>query len=486
MSAAKVHGNGLAPASDQEELDSHLIQLENDLSRIQDHGSKTQCAQAIASIEERISSLRYQQAGLAHQLEKEVLRENEERGTNIDDQVRGAASQVAIARKRPQRGSRSFLSNCRILFEDTPNIASAYSRGEFTEAQIQAMLTPLQDVRPLRRSQFDEIFGQNPDMFESMGPKRIKETVTNFTVKYTSDREDKKLKEANAERYVRFHKDREAGCVFLHARLPIVGGTGLQMTLREQSLRIKRKGDPRTRTQIQADLLSRYMFFDENAEQTINVQLGLIMTDKSLFMGDREPAYLEGYGFIPAQTARELIGGHQIPNELTFEEMEAKITPENIERIEVMTEITRLYTAPGDQELITMDSKARIFPEKLKKFIRIRDRHCRTPFCDGLVEETDHVTQFARGGKTSVSNSAGRCEICNKAKQAPGWYEYTAFRDNYSMMICPGSSMSYRSTAPPATGYMHKPFPQLMRDSKWFKDFKERLKNPDPPQIDDS
>src|SRR5690606_28378572 len=115
----------------------------------------------------------------------------EERGTNIDDQVRGAASQVAIARKRPQRGSRSFLSNCRILFEDTPNIASAFSRGEFTEAQIQAMLTPLQDVRPLRRSQFDEIFGQNPDMFESMGPKRIKETVTNFTVKYTSDRDRK-------------------------------------------------------------------------------------------------------------------------------------------------------------------------------------------------------------------------------------------------------------------------------------------------------
>ncbi|MCZ4142323.1 HNH endonuclease, partial [Escherichia coli] len=131
--------------------------------------------------------------------------------------------------------------------------AAAFSRGEFTEAQIQAMLTPLQDVRPLRRTEFDEIFRQNPDMFESMGPKRIKETVTNFTVKYTSDREDKKLKDSNAQRYVRFRKDREEGCVFLQARLPIVGGTGLQKTLRDQSFRIKCKGDPRTRTQIEAD-----------------------------------------------------------------------------------------------------------------------------------------------------------------------------------------------------------------------------------------
>lgn len=481
MLEAKAHGNSLARPADQPDFESHLIQLQNDLSWFHDHGGKAACARVIESVEGLVSSLRYQQAGLAHQLEKEVLRENEERGTNIDDQVRGAASRVAIARKQTQRGSRNYLANCRILFEDTPNIAAAFSRGEFTEAQINAMLTPLQEVRPLRRTEFDAIYGQNPDMFESMGPKRIKETVTSFTIKYASDREDKKLKEANHQRYVRFRTDREAGCVFLQARLPIVGGTGLQMTLRNQSCKIKRKGDARTRTQIQADLLARYMFFDENNEQKINVQLGLVMTDRALFMGDREPAYLEGYGFIPAQTARELIGGHQIPNELTFAEMEAELTPENIERIEVMTEITRLYTAPGDQELIAMDSKARIFPDKLKRFIGIRDRHCRTPFCDGLVEETDHVLQYARGDKTTVANASGRCATCNKAKQADGWYEYTAFRDRHSMMICPGSAMSYRSTAPPATGFMHKPFPQLMRDSKWFADFKERLTRPDGP-----
>ncbi|WP_159611625.1 HNH endonuclease [Glutamicibacter sp. JC586] len=478
MSEAKTPGSGLSFQADQPDLEVQLIQLQKTLSWIQDHGNKEDCAQAIESIEGVISSLNCSQAGLAHQLEKDVLRENEERGTNLDDQVRGAASRVAIARKRSQHGSRNYMTNCRILFEDTPNILAAYSRGEFTEAQIQAMLTPLQDVPPLRRAEFDSVYGQHPDMFESMGPKRIKETVANYTVKYASDREDKKLKEANEHRYVRFRTDREAGCVFVQARLPIVGGLGLQMSLRQQSYKIKSKGDPRNRTQIQADLLSRCMFIDENGEETINVQLGLIMTDKALFMGDREPAYLEGYGYIPAQTARELISGQSIPNEMTFEEMDANLTPENIERIEVVTEIMRLYTAPGDQELIAMDSKARFFPPKLKKFIRIRDRHCRTPFCDGLVEETDHVTQFARGGKTNASNSLGRCEICNKAKQATGWYEYSAFNDRHSILICPGSSMSYRSTAPPATGYLHESFPQLMCESQWFNYFKERLHRP--------
>ncbi|MFJ2617683.1 hypothetical protein ACIOWL_00005, partial [Glutamicibacter sp. NPDC087344] len=55
-------------------------------------------------------------------------------------------------------------------------------------------------------------------------------------------------------------------------------------------------------------------------------------------------------------------------------------------RIESFPEIQRLYTAPGDTELIAMDSKARIFPKSLREFIKIRDKHCRTPYCDQLVE----------------------------------------------------------------------------------------------------
>lgn len=482
MSEAKAHGNGLTPPAPPDAFDLHLDQLNDDLVQLEEHGTKAECAHAIEGLEALASYIRYRQACLSHQIEKDFVRDHEERGVHTDDQTRGAAACVALARKQSPHGMRNYLVNCRILFEDTPYLAAACSRGEFTESQVQAILTPLQDLRAQRRTEFDQYFAQNPDMFESMGTRQITQTVRKFVLSYTSDQESIKQKTVEEDRNLTLEIDQQRGCIKIRGEYPLLPGMCLKRYLDEESKTLRKKGDPRTRTQIRADLLFSYMMIGEPSKMPVALNIGVIMTDRSLFAGEREPALLEGYGYIPAQSVREWIGGHQIPNDLTFEQMEAKVTRENIEQIEVRTELARFYTAPGDQELISMDSKARLFPEKLKKFIAVRDRHCRTPFCDGIVEEIDHVKQYARGGKTTVSNGDGRCAACNKAKQAAGWYEYTTYGNGHSITICPGSAMSYKSTAPPATGYAHKPFPQLMRDGTWLQKLKERLRPPDDPE----
>jgi len=481
MSEAKVHGDALPQAVEPADFDDHWLALQRELTWMEDHGSKEDCVRGIEGLEAFVASANYQQARLSYRLEKKFICDNEERGVNLDDQTRGAAASVAIARKQSSNGFRNYLVNCRILFEDTPNLAAAFSRGEFTEPQIFAILNELQTVKAQRRTEFDELFGQNPNMFECMGRNRIKDTVRNFTLSFNSDPVSKEHKTAKEGRFARMTIDEKKGCVNLTARFPLLPGMGLKNYLYKESRKLKKKGDERTKEQIRADILFSYMMVGEPSKMPINLQVGLIMTDRALFQGEREPAFLEGYGYIPAQEVREWISGHQIDNELTFEEMEAKLTVEHIEQIEVLTELSRIYTAPGDQDLISMDSKARIFPEKLKKFIRIRDRHCRTPFCDGIVEEADHVKQHARGGKTSVHNSCGRCESCNKNKEASGWFEFTLMKGPHTMLINPVSGMSYQSTAPPATGYVHKPFPQLTTDATWFKDFKDKLSRGDPP-----
>lgn len=482
MSEAKAHGDSLPPAVEPEEFENHWLALQKELAWMQDHGGKADCVRGIEVLEALIASARFQQACLSYHLEKEFVRDHEERGVNLDDQTRGAAGSVAIARKQSPTGFRNYLVNCRILLEDTPNIAAAFSRGEFTEPQVLAILNELQTVKAQRRTEFDEIYGQNPDMFECMGRNQIKDTVRKFTLSYNSDPVSKEHRTIEEHRFARMEIDEASGSVKLTAQFPLLPGMGLRNYLYKESRKLKKKGDKRTLEQIRADILFSYMMIGEPSKMPINLQVGVIMTDRALFQGEREPAYLEGYGYIPAQDVREWIGGHQIENELTFEEMEARLTPEHIEQIEVLTELSRIYTAPGDQDLISMDSKARIFPEKLKKFISIRDRHCRTPFCDGIVEEADHVKQYAKGGKTSVHNCCGRCKACNKTKEARGWFEFTLLKDQHTMLINPVSGMSYRSTAPPATGYIHKPFPQLTTDSKWFNDFKEKLSRRDAPE----
>lgn len=482
MSEAKAHGSSLTPPAPHEDFDLHMQMVQDDLSAIEEHGSKTECAQGIELLESFISTLRFKQAALGHQLEKEFVRDHEERGIHMDDQTRGAAASVALARRQSPHGMRNYLVNCRILFEDTLHLAAACARGEFTEAQAQAILTPLQALKPLRRTEFDQFFAQNPDMFESMGTNQIKETVHKFVLSYTSDQESIEQKTVEEQRKLSLKIDHQRGRIMINGEYPLLQGMCLKNYLDDESKALRKKGDKRSRAQIRADLLFSYMMIGEPSKMPIALHVGVIMTDRALFAGEREPAYLEGYGFIPAQSVREWISGHQIPNDLTPEQIDAKPDQELIEQLEVRTELARFYTAPGDQDLITMDSKARIFPEKLKKFIAVRDRHCRTPFCDGIVEEIDHVKQYARGGKTTVFNGDGRCAACNKAKEAVGWYEYIAFGNGHPIMVCPGSAMSYKSTAPPATGYAHKPFPQLRCDSKWMQKLKERLKPHDGPE----
>lgn len=452
-----------------QEVKDLMQELETRLAWIEYHGTKDECARAIEELETVTSAYHYHQSALAHQLEKEVFRDHEERGVNIDDLTRGAASTVAMARSQDPSTYRGKLVSYRILFEDTPNLAQCYSRGEYTEAQIEAILSPLKKIDAEYRTAFDDFLRQNPDMFESQGTRQIRDTVTKFTLQYLEDDQCHEAEDAAQKRHIRFHRDgdliRFSGC------LPVIQGVALREHLRHTSFTIKQHGDPRTRAQIEADLLVANLVSGSRKKLPLALSLNLIMTDRSLFLGDKEPAFLEGYGYISSQIIREMIAGPPIDGEVSYRNS----TQENyLEQLDTVTEIVRLYTAPGDSELVAMDSKARLFPEKLRAFLRVRDRYCRTPFCNGLVEEADHIIQHHLGGETSAGNGDGKCSLCNKAKELPGWDEYMAL-DNPHSIIINNMGMRYLSKSPPATGLVHQPFPQLMCDSKWIQGFRRRL-----------
>ena len=114
-----------------------------------------------------------------------------------------------------------------------------------------------------------------------------------------------------------------------------------------------------------------------------------------------EPACVEGYGPVPAELAREIVAGACTREELVT--------------------IRRLYSSPTTGELVTMDARSRRFLSSLGRFIQLRDRTCRTMWCDAPIRHGDHAEDFAEGGPTSATNGQGLCEACNHAKQAPGW-----------------------------------------------------------------
>ena len=139
------------------------------------------------------------------------------------------------------------------------------------------------------------------------------------------------------------------------------------------------------------------------------IEIQLVMTDQTLFGVGPDadaPAHLAGYGSLPAPIARELIA-------------------EALERAGIADDLgvwaRRVYAHPTTGALTQMESGRRDVPQALARFLRTRDRYCRTPWCGAPLRHLDHVVPVVAGGETTEANLQGLCEACNYAKQAPGW-----------------------------------------------------------------
>ena len=126
----------------------------------------------------------------------------------------------------------------------------------------------------------------------------------------------------------------------------------------------------------------------------VGVRVNLLLPIDSL-IGDA-PAHVPDYGPVPADLAREWVGGNGAD-----------------------AQIRRIFTYPGTGDLIGMDFRARTYRGLLAHLIRLRDHSCRMPYCDAPIRHLDHLQSHADGGPTCERNAAGMCARCNFVKEHP-------------------------------------------------------------------
>jgi hypothetical protein len=116
--------------------------------------------------------------------------------------------------------------------------------------------------------------------------------------------------------------------------------------------------------------------------------------------------------------------------------------------------LRRLYKHPRSGGLVAMESRARLFPKGLARFIDVRDDTCRTPYCDAPIRHHDHATAHHRSGPTSAVNGLGECERCNYTKEATGWTVTAACDDKgcHTAEFTTPTGAVHRSTAPALPG----------------------------------
>ncbi|QTX04782.1 DUF222 domain-containing protein [Agromyces archimandritae] len=140
-----------------------------------------------------------------------------------------------------------------------------------------------------------------------------------------------------------------------------------------------------------------------------------------------EPGELDGYGPIPAATARRL----------------AAHAPS----------FTRLLTHPVSGTVLDVDRTVYRPPADLTAWLRVRDETCRFPGCNRRASgcDLDHTRAFADGGTTSFDNLAHLCRKHHTLKHESTW-RVRAHRDGELSWTSPTGRI-HRTT--PARAMQH-------------------------------
>ncbi|TFC06789.1 HNH endonuclease signature motif containing protein [Cryobacterium mannosilyticum] len=158
--------------------------------------------------------------------------------------------------------------------------------------------------------------------------------------------------------------------------------------------------ETRTLTQVRTDVLSDLLIHGvtptgvgTGVKATVQVTVPVL----TLLGHSEEPGYLEGYGPIDPDTARDL----------------ASKAPS----------ITRLLTHPETGVILSVGRDRYKTPKAMRRFLRLRDETCRFPGCNRPARgaELDHSHDWGLLGETAHDNLAHLCKPNHALKTQTRW-----------------------------------------------------------------
>jgi hypothetical protein len=313
------------------------------------------------------------------------------------------------------------LGLAKVVRAELPETWRAWCAGRITEWKATLVARETVFLSRDDRKAVDAAVCGDLDAVERMGDRELAQACQQEAYRLDPAGYVERRRRAEADRNVTIRPAPD-GMVWLSSLLPMKQGVAAHVALSRSAASARAVGDPRSRGQVMADTLVESVLAraalqsdaqttwrqPETAQPTeqtrargAGVTIDLVMTDAALFGSGDDAAYVDGYGTIPAELAREIVKGACEDDEEVW--------------------LRRLYASPTTGELVGMDSVSRRFRNNLARFIRLRDQTCRTPWCGAPIRHTDHAEDHDVGGVTSAANGQGLCEACNHAKQAPGW-----------------------------------------------------------------
>ncbi len=330
---------------------------------------------------------------------------------------RGVASEVALARRdSPARGGR-HLGFAKALVHEMPHTLAALECGALSEWRATLIVRESACLDAEDRRALDAELCADPAGLSGMGDARVAAAAKAIAYRLDPHAVVERAAKAENDRTVTIRPAPDT-MTYLTALLPVAQGVSVYAALRREA---DTRGDGRPRGQVMADTLVERVT-GRRATVPTPVAVNLVLSDETLLGGADAPGEISGYGPIPAAVARRMVANAA----------------------------AELYAHPR-AALVAMESRARLFPQGLARFIGLRDQRCRTPYCDAPIRHRDHAQPWADGGATSAGNGLGLCEHCNYVKETPGWTVSAGVDETHThtALFTTPTGQTYRSTAPP-------------------------------------
>lgn len=358
------------------------------------------CIDQLDELERLKSAISARQARIAHELdqhrqaqaEARRMLEPKHRWPNPDA---GLGMELGLARRESPHEGRRKLNLARALLRDLPETLAALERGDLSERRAEIIASETADLDNAQRRAVDAVVCKD---LAGLGDAGLRELVRREVLRRDEAGWVARHEKARSKRRVsgRIIGD---GMAQLSAVLSATDVSLIMTSLSDAAEAARARGDERGRGQLIADILvGRLCGLSRDAPLPTAIKL---LVSAETLMGDgREPGYVFGAGYVPASVARKLAAaGAQHAG----------------------STIQRLFAMPRTGALIAMESASSFFRGGLADFIDLRDRRCRSLYCNAPIRHRDHVVSRASGGATSAANAQGLCEGCNYAKESPGW-----------------------------------------------------------------
>lgn len=448
----------------------------------------------VAALERLKSAAAAAQARVTATLRQTRVARETDAGVPADQRGRGLADEIALARREhPSRGSR-HLGLARALVEELPRTLDHLATGTTSEWTATVMARETAVLEPDDRRQVDaELAGR----LSEMTPRQVERAARARAQALDAAAVVRRRARAVADRRVSLRPQPDA-MASLTGLVPMEQGVAAWAVLRRDAEARKAAGDARGIGQLMADLLVERVTGQGTAD-AVPVEVQLVMTPGTLLGLSDAPADLPGHGLLPAEVARVLVLGDDVPpgthagiragragthaggdagtragragtragrDAGTDAGPRAAIDagPDAVAdadaadpgavwggRPAARVWLRRVFTDEMGR-VCDVDSRRRLFPAAVQRLLRVRDGVCRFPFCDAPVRHADHVVGVALGGSTSAANGQGLCARHNLVKALPGWAAVVSASGTEAVVVTTTpTGHRYCSPVPPVT-----------------------------------